>query len=266
VSDHQAMQVPGAHARIPRSPAGSGGNWLRGDSAASYNRLSASHPNSDAAERLGLAATGVGAGAGAGGRLASICSAITCRPGLRCPCGSRSRPGRPPSGEALTVTTANPSNPRRDFVVAYIDKGVTRSTSFTNNSNSGSGGTQPSRSRAGHRLLAAEQERSEQLLLNVLPAPIAARLKTGEKVIADRFSDVTVLFADFVDFTRGSERVDPAAVLKVLNELFSAFDELARHCGLEKMNVLRDIQVRRLRRTPTVEWQADAYRVSRARR
>jgi hypothetical protein len=130
----------------------------------------------------------------------------------------------------------------------------------------GRGGTQPSRSRAGHRLLAAEQERSEQLLLNVLPAPIAARLKTGEKVIADRFSDVTVLFADFVDFTRGSERVDPAAVLKVLNELFSAFDELARHCGLEKMNVLRDIQVRRLRRTPTVEWQADAYRVSRARR
>jgi hypothetical protein len=71
---------------------------------------------------------------------------------------------------------------------------------------------------------------------------------------------------NFVDFTRGSERVDPAAVLKVLNELFSAFDELARHCGLEKMNVLRDIQVRRLRRTPTVEWQADAYRVSRARR
>jgi hypothetical protein len=64
----------------------------------------------------------------------------------------------------------------------------------------GRGGTQPSRSRAGHRLLAAEQERSEQLLLNVLPAPIAARLKTGEKVIADRFSDVTVLFAEFRGF------------------------------------------------------------------
>ena len=83
-----------------------------------------------------------------------------------------------------------------------------------------------------HRLLAAEQERSEQLLLNVLPAPIASRLKTGENVIADRFSDVTVLFADLVDFTRGSERVTPADVVKVLNELFSSFDELARQHGL----------------------------------
>jgi adenylate cyclase len=83
-----------------------------------------------------------------------------------------------------------------------------------------------------HRLLAAEQERSEQLLLNVLPAPIAARLKAGDNVIADRFSDVTVLFADLVDFTGSSERVNPAAVVEVLNELFSAFDELARHHGL----------------------------------
>ena len=91
-----------------------------------------------------------------------------------------------------------------------------------------------------HRLLAAEQERSEQLLLNVLPAPIAARLKTGENVIADRFSDVTVLFADLVDFTRGSERVNPAAVVEVLDELFSSFDELARRHGLEKIKTVGD--------------------------
>jgi adenylate cyclase len=91
-----------------------------------------------------------------------------------------------------------------------------------------------------HRLLAAEQERSEQLLLNVLPAPIAARLKTGENVIADRFSDVTVLFADLVDFTRGSERVNPAAVVEVLDELFSAFDELARRHGPEKIKTVGD--------------------------
>ena len=91
-----------------------------------------------------------------------------------------------------------------------------------------------------HRLLAAEQERSEQLLLNVLPAPIVARLKTGENVIADRFSDVTVLFADLVDFTRSSEQVAPAAVVEVLNELFSAFDELARHHGLEKIKTVGD--------------------------
>ena len=80
----------------------------------------------------------------------------------------------------------------------------------------------------------------EQLLLNVLPAPIAARLKTGENVIADRFSDVTVLFADLVDFARGSERVNPAAVVEFLNELFSAFDELARHHGLEKIKTVGD--------------------------
>ena len=91
-----------------------------------------------------------------------------------------------------------------------------------------------------HRLLAAEQERSEQLLLNVLPAPIATRLKTGENVIADRFSDVTVLFADLVDFTRGSERVNPAAVVEVLDELFSSFDELARQHGLEKIKTVGD--------------------------
>jgi class 3 adenylate cyclase len=91
-----------------------------------------------------------------------------------------------------------------------------------------------------HRLLAAEQERSEQLLLNVLPASIAARLKAGENVIADRFSDVTVLFADLVDFTRGSERVSPAAVVEVLNELFSAFDELARRYRLEKIKTVGD--------------------------
>jgi class 3 adenylate cyclase len=91
-----------------------------------------------------------------------------------------------------------------------------------------------------HRLLAAEQQRSEQLLLNVLPVPIAARLKTGENVIADQFSDVTVLFADLVDFTRGSERASPDAVVEVLNELFTAFDELAQRHGLEKIKTVGD--------------------------
>ena len=64
---------------------------------------------------------------------------------------------------------------------------------------------------AEHRLLLAERERSERLLLNVLPAPIAARLKQGEEVIADGFPEVTVLFADLVDFTRRSQRDDPGA-------------------------------------------------------
>jgi adenylate cyclase len=91
-----------------------------------------------------------------------------------------------------------------------------------------------------HRLLLAEQERSERLLLNVLPAPIAERLKAGEEVIADAFPDVTVLFADLVDFTRRSQRISPAQVVTVLNELFSAFDQLARQHGLEKIKTIGD--------------------------
>jgi class 3 adenylate cyclase len=91
-----------------------------------------------------------------------------------------------------------------------------------------------------HRLLLAEQERSERLLLNVLPAPIAARLKAGEAVIADAFPEVTVLFADIVDFTRRSRQVSPAQVVAALNELFSAFDRLAQHHGLEKIKTIGD--------------------------
>jgi class 3 adenylate cyclase len=90
------------------------------------------------------------------------------------------------------------------------------------------------------RALQQEQERSERLLLNVLPAPIAARLKAGEALIADAFPDVTVLFADIVDFTRRSQRIGPAQVVATLNELFSAFDELAQRHGLEKIKTIGD--------------------------
>jgi class 3 adenylate cyclase len=91
-----------------------------------------------------------------------------------------------------------------------------------------------------HRLLLAEQERSERLLLNVLPAPIATRLKAGEPVIADAFPEVTVLFADLVDFTRRSRQVSPAQVVATLNELFSAFDRLTQRHGLEKIKTIGD--------------------------
>jgi class 3 adenylate cyclase len=90
------------------------------------------------------------------------------------------------------------------------------------------------------RALALEQERSERLLLNVLPAPIAARLKAGEAVIADAFPEVTVLFADLVDFTRRSRQISPAQVVAALNELFSAFDQLAQRHGLEKIKTIGD--------------------------
>jgi class 3 adenylate cyclase len=90
------------------------------------------------------------------------------------------------------------------------------------------------------RALDLERQRSERLLLNVLPAPIAARLKQHQDVIADAFPDVTVLFADLVDFTQRSQRSTPAQVVQVLDELFSAFDQLARRHGLEKIKTIGD--------------------------
>jgi len=91
-----------------------------------------------------------------------------------------------------------------------------------------------------HRLLLAEQERSEGLLLNILPAPIAARLKQGKQVIADDFPEVTVLFADLVDFTRRSRDTTPERVVEVLDDLFSALDALAERHGLEKIKTVGD--------------------------
>jgi class 3 adenylate cyclase len=90
------------------------------------------------------------------------------------------------------------------------------------------------------RELDLERDKSERLLLNVLPAPIAARLKQTEGAIADGFPEVTVLFADIVDFTSRSERIAPEQVVEVLNDLFSAFDRLARQRGLEKIKTIGD--------------------------
>ena len=90
------------------------------------------------------------------------------------------------------------------------------------------------------RALRLEQEKSERLLLNVLPASIAARLKQTEGVIADGFPEVTVLFADIVDFTRRSERIAPEQVVQALNDLFSVFDQHARQRGLEKIKTVGD--------------------------
>jgi class 3 adenylate cyclase len=90
------------------------------------------------------------------------------------------------------------------------------------------------------RALSVEQEKSERLLLNVLPAPIAARLKQAEDVIADRYAEVTVLFADIVDFTPLSEQIAPERVVASLNELFSVFDLLVRRQGLEKIKTIGD--------------------------
>jgi adenylate cyclase len=85
-----------------------------------------------------------------------------------------------------------------------------------------------------------EKDRSETLLLNVLPPPIAERLKRNEINIAEGHADVTVLVADIVGFTRMSEELSPVETVKMLNEVFSLFDELADRHGVEKIKTIGD--------------------------
>lgn len=81
---------------------------------------------------------------------------------------------------------------------------------------------------------------NEELLLNVLPGPIANRLRGGEKGIADGFAEVTVAFADLVGFTAMSSEMPPANVVSLLNGLFSRFDEAAHELGIEKIKTVGD--------------------------
>jgi class 3 adenylate cyclase len=91
-----------------------------------------------------------------------------------------------------------------------------------------------------HRLLLEEQEKSERLLLNILPKPIADRLKQEQGVIADSFPSVTVLFADIVDFTRLAAYAPADEIVALLNDIFSRFDQLAEKHGLEKIKTIGD--------------------------
>jgi class 3 adenylate cyclase len=81
---------------------------------------------------------------------------------------------------------------------------------------------------------------NERLLLNILPPPIAQRLREGERMIADRFDDVTLLFADIVGFTALSASMAPTELVGVLNEVFTAFDGLVERYGLEKVKTIGD--------------------------
>lgn len=81
---------------------------------------------------------------------------------------------------------------------------------------------------------------NEALLLNILPGEIAARLKEGEQDIADNFPDVTVIFADLAGFTALSSATPPAAVVEMLNGLFSRFDEVAQELAIEKIKTIGD--------------------------
>ncbi len=86
-----------------------------------------------------------------------------------------------------------------------------------------------------------EKSKSEALLLNILPAPIAQRLKQEEgKAIADGFAEVTVLFSDIVGFTQMSARLSPEELVRRLNAIFSTFDDLADRLGLEKIKTIGD--------------------------
>lgn len=88
--------------------------------------------------------------------------------------------------------------------------------------------------------IAKAHAENERLLLSILPASIAKRLREGETVIADRFEDVTLLFADIVGFTQLSARMEPSQVVDLLNQLFRLFDELADRHGLEKVKTIGD--------------------------
>ncbi len=88
--------------------------------------------------------------------------------------------------------------------------------------------------------LRIEKERSEQLLLNILPKAIVARLHGGEVVIADQLSNVTILFSDLVGFTKLSSRLSASDLVGLLNGLFSEFDRLALNLGVEKIKTIGD--------------------------
>jgi len=106
-----------------------------------------------------------------------------------------------------------------------------------------------SRRRLWHQRLVIEEQRaaidverseSERLLLNVLPASVSKRLQHGENPIADDFSEVTVLFADLVEFTPMASKLTAVEVVTMLNGLFTQFDELVAERGLEKIKTIGD--------------------------
>ena len=91
-----------------------------------------------------------------------------------------------------------------------------------------------------HRALEAEQAKSERLLLNVLPKPVATRLKEREGIIADDFPAATVLFADIVGFTPLSEKLSAADLVSLLDRVFARWDALAASYRVEKIKTIGD--------------------------
>lgn len=90
------------------------------------------------------------------------------------------------------------------------------------------------------RLLDIETQRSESLLLNILPAEIASRLKAREEPLADNHDSVSVIFADLAGFTNISRNMPADELLRLLNDLFSRFDRLVKTHGAEKIKTIGD--------------------------
>ena len=91
-----------------------------------------------------------------------------------------------------------------------------------------------------HHALELEQAKSERLLLNILPEPVAARLKGDEGIIADACPEVTVLFADIVGFTPLSECLAAPDLVAVLDRVFARWDALTVERGVEKIKTIGD--------------------------
>jgi len=88
--------------------------------------------------------------------------------------------------------------------------------------------------------LEVEQARSEKLLLNILPAPIAQRLKDYDMRIADHYESVTVMFADLINFTHMSDKMSPTQLIDLLSQIFLRFDQLADKYQVEKIKTIGD--------------------------
>lgn len=90
------------------------------------------------------------------------------------------------------------------------------------------------------RIIEKKNIDNEKLLLNILPRPIADRLREGAENISDHFPDVTVLFADIVGFTQISAHLQAAVLVDLLNDLFVRFDAAAQEIGIEKIKTIGD--------------------------
>ncbi len=88
--------------------------------------------------------------------------------------------------------------------------------------------------------LQEERDRSEHLLLNILPKEIAQRLKAGETDIADKHDDVSIIFCDIVNFTPQAQKLNPNKLVKILNNIFKTFDDLSVKYGIEKIKTIGD--------------------------